>query len=440
MSNARNQEVIEDVNRGHAPSRRVSIMTPVSDCSDCSNDDDDKGGIVGGKSRSLRMLPTTRSMVVDDGNRLSRSVAIGNDPSKYSADMITRFMNDTTNQFISSERWTNSTTKSTSMSPMLPHSTPKYTLSEYKSQLPRSTSQHLLPSAASTTLPEALLTTSTSLDTIKQFQLPRATGQHQLPSATSYKTLPEALLTNSSRLDILNQSLWPQATRQHRLPSATLTDNQYDHTAEHVQLPRSTGQHLNLATHDTMPKFPELQRAISPDAQKFDQPFDTMLPSASFDINNDLTSSSNYSRTRRTLPTIPACNTSQDINNGFKQVTDDILQRLRRLESEHDETKTNNTARPLYDIDIPQHRSTTGHDGHDDKEDFIYNKQTRSKQHVKISSYNGESSLNTWLAQFQNAARFNQWDDQAQLAHITNCLTGRAADAIFERGDSLPHT
>ena len=158
VAHARNQEVTDDVNRGHVPSRHVSIMTPVSECSDCSNDDDDEGGIVGGKSRSLRILPTTRSMVVDDGDRLSCSVAIGNDPSQYSVDMIKRFINDTTNQFISFERRKDSQTRSTSMSTMFPHSTPKYTLGEYKSQLPRAASQHQLPSATSfKTLPEALL-------------------------------------------------------------------------------------------------------------------------------------------------------------------------------------------------------------------------------------------------------------------------------------------
>lgn len=47
---------------------------------------------------------------------------------------------------------------------------------------------------------------------------------------------------------------------------------------------------------------------------------------------------------------------------------------------------------------------------------------------MKLPLYNGESSLNTWLAQFHSAAL------RAQAAHFTNSLTGRAADAVFERG------
>ena len=59
---------------------------------------------------------------------------------------------------------------------------------------------------------------------------------------------------------------------------------------------------------------------------------------------------------------------------------------------------------------------------------------------VKLPLYNGETSLNTWLAQFHNAAVFNNWNSKAQLAHLTNSLTGRAADAVFERGDLPPGT
>jgi hypothetical protein len=66
---------------------------------------------------------------------------------------------------------------------------------------------------------------------------------------------------------------------------------------------------------------------------------------------------------------------------------------------------------------------------------------TPSRKHVvKLPLFNGETSLNTWLAQFHNAAKFNGWDSGAQLAHLTNSLTGRAADAVFERGDLPPHT
>jgi hypothetical protein len=65
---------------------------------------------------------------------------------------------------------------------------------------------------------------------------------------------------------------------------------------------------------------------------------------------------------------------------------------------------------------------------------------TPSRKHVvKLPLFNGETSLNnTWLAQFHNAAKFNGWDSGAQLAHLTNSLTGRAADAVFERGDLPP--
>jgi hypothetical protein len=66
---------------------------------------------------------------------------------------------------------------------------------------------------------------------------------------------------------------------------------------------------------------------------------------------------------------------------------------------------------------------------------------TPSRKHVvKLPLFNGKTSLNTWLAQFHNAAKFNGWNSGAQLAHLTNSITGRAADAVFERGDLPPHT
>jgi hypothetical protein len=62
------------------------------------------------------------------------------------------------------------------------------------------------------------------------------------------------------------------------------------------------------------------------------------------------------------------------------------------------------------------------------------------KLSFKLMPYNGETSLNTWLAQFQNAATSNQWDSSAQLAHLTNSLIGKAADALLEHGDDIPQT
>jgi hypothetical protein len=62
-------------------------------------------------------------------------------------------------------------------------------------------------------------------------------------------------------------------------------------------------------------------------------------------------------------------------------------------------------------------------------------KTQNCKSQVKLPLNNGESSRNTSLAQFHCAAVFNGWDLRTQAAHFTTNLTGRAADAMFERGD-----
>lgn len=66
--------------------------------------------------------------------------------------------------------------------------------------------------------------------------------------------------------------------------------------------------------------------------------------------------------------------------------------------------------------------------------EITFKTQNRKNQ-VKLPLYNGKSSRNTALAQFHSAAVFNGWDLRTQAAHFTNSLTGRAADAVFERGD-----
>lgn len=55
---------------------------------------------------------------------------------------------------------------------------------------------------------------------------------------------------------------------------------------------------------------------------------------------------------------------------------------------------------------------------------------------IKIRKFTGTESLQTWLAQFNSAAKFNKWDDRAKLAHLTNSLGGTAADTILDAGDT----
>jgi hypothetical protein len=58
----------------------------------------------------------------------------------------------------------------------------------------------------------------------------------------------------------------------------------------------------------------------------------------------------------------------------------------------------------------------------------------QSSQCVKIRKFTGTESLQTFLSQFESAAQFNRWDEQAKHAHLLNSLGGEAADSILDCG------
>ena len=53
---------------------------------------------------------------------------------------------------------------------------------------------------------------------------------------------------------------------------------------------------------------------------------------------------------------------------------------------------------------------------------------------VKLNKYNGQTSLNTWLSQFNITAAYNKWDAHTLFVQLINHLTGMAADAILDGG------
>lgn len=60
---------------------------------------------------------------------------------------------------------------------------------------------------------------------------------------------------------------------------------------------------------------------------------------------------------------------------------------------------------------------------------------TRKHQpNVKLPTFSGNTSLETFLAKFQYIARFLQWSEDEKLFHISSCLDGPAGHALWDAG------
>ena len=60
---------------------------------------------------------------------------------------------------------------------------------------------------------------------------------------------------------------------------------------------------------------------------------------------------------------------------------------------------------------------------------------TRKHQpNVKLPTFSGNTSLETFLAKFQYIARFLQWSEEEKLFHISSCLDGPAGHALWDAG------
>jgi hypothetical protein len=59
---------------------------------------------------------------------------------------------------------------------------------------------------------------------------------------------------------------------------------------------------------------------------------------------------------------------------------------------------------------------------------------TKGSSAVKLNKYNGQSSLTTWLSQFNITATCNNWVAQTKFVQLVNHLTDVTADAVLYGG------
>jgi hypothetical protein len=51
---------------------------------------------------------------------------------------------------------------------------------------------------------------------------------------------------------------------------------------------------------------------------------------------------------------------------------------------------------------------------------------------IKLGTYDGSTPFETFIAKFRNAASYNQWTPEDGLAHMKACLTGNAANILWD--------
>ena len=60
------------------------------------------------------------------------------------------------------------------------------------------------------------------------------------------------------------------------------------------------------------------------------------------------------------------------------------------------------------------------------------NNNDSHRRQIKIGSYDGTSAFETFIAKFNNAASYNKWSDDDSLANMKACLTGNAANVLWD--------
>jgi len=56
------------------------------------------------------------------------------------------------------------------------------------------------------------------------------------------------------------------------------------------------------------------------------------------------------------------------------------------------------------------------------------------RSHVKLMSFNGTGSLETFLAKFENMARYLEWNEADRYYHLCACLEGTAGQVLWDAG------
>jgi hypothetical protein len=54
------------------------------------------------------------------------------------------------------------------------------------------------------------------------------------------------------------------------------------------------------------------------------------------------------------------------------------------------------------------------------------------RKNIKVGNYDGTTAFETFIAKFQNAANYNQWSDHDSLANMKACLSGSAANVLWD--------
>jgi hypothetical protein len=61
----------------------------------------------------------------------------------------------------------------------------------------------------------------------------------------------------------------------------------------------------------------------------------------------------------------------------------------------------------------------------------------RFKTIIKLGNYDGTTSLETFLAKFENCATYCEWDDRDRVFHLRACLEGAAGQILWDAGEHV---
>ena len=64
----------------------------------------------------------------------------------------------------------------------------------------------------------------------------------------------------------------------------------------------------------------------------------------------------------------------------------------------------------------------------------------QNKRHIKVAKFDGTEPFETFMAEFNNAANYNGWSEVDQLAQMKACLTGAAANVLWDTSDEKLNT
>ncbi|HSN23495.1 MAG TPA: hypothetical protein VLS45_04905, partial [Methylomicrobium sp.] len=62
------------------------------------------------------------------------------------------------------------------------------------------------------------------------------------------------------------------------------------------------------------------------------------------------------------------------------------------------------------------------------------------RRQLKAPTFNGTGNFETFLAQFENCARFNRWNSLEQLAHLRNSLSEAAGQILWDSGPEVTNS